>query len=221
MKYLLRSLFVLALFCAGSSLAHADSVDYRMTVLDPPAVDVCNPVGVPSGSPGNTNCTIFSGGDINPLNLSQAACNGAGIGAGLTPGTYGCFVVDNESGSTIDDLVLGFDQGPLDFQPAGCDADGQNGIASALNVVSCGTDPANPSDYLLHFGGGAGVAPGGALIVFEQGADPADFQGGSATIGITPEPDSLLLFSTGVMMAGLYMSRRMWTTVRKSADGNR
>ena len=64
MKYLLRSLFVLALFCAGSSLAHADSVDYRMTVLDPPAVDVCNPVGVPSGSPGNTNCTIFSGGDI-------------------------------------------------------------------------------------------------------------------------------------------------------------
>ena len=129
--------------------------------------------------------------------------------------------MDNESGSTIDDLVLGFDQGPLDFQPAGCDADGQNGIASALNVVSCGTDPANPSDYLLHFGGGAGVAPGGALIVFEQGADPADFQGGSATIGITPEPDSLLLFSTGVMMAGLYMSRRMWTTVRKSADGNR
>jgi len=216
MKYLLRVLFVLALLCGGASFAHADGVDFRMTVLDPPAVDVCNPAGTPSGSPGDTNCTIFTTGDISPVNLSQAACTGAGIGAGLTAGTYGCFVVDNESGTTITDLQLSFLLGPLNSQPAGCDADGQNGIASALNVISCGPDPNNSSDYLLHFGGGTGVAPGGALIVFEQGADPSDFQGGSAAINVAPEPDSLLLFSTGVMMAGLYMSRRLWTTARKS-----
>jgi hypothetical protein len=89
--------------------------------------------------------------------------------------------------------------------------------------VSCGPDPINPLDYALDFAGGAGVAPGGALIVFEQGENPADFQGGSGTVGVgvAPEPDSLLLFSTGVMMAGLYMSRRIWTTVKGSAASNR
>jgi hypothetical protein len=220
MKHLIRILFVLALLCGGSSLAHADGVDFRMTVLDPPAVDSCNPVGVPSGSPGNTNCTVFTGGDISPVNLSQAACNGAGIGSGLTSGTYGCFIVDNESGSTIDSIELGFLIAPLTTTP-NCDSDGQSGIVSALNVVSCGPDPNNPLEYALDFAGGAGVAPGSALIVFEQGENPNDFQGGSATIGVTPEPDSLLLFSTGIMMAGLYMSRRVWTTVRKSPDGNR
>jgi hypothetical protein len=203
MKHLLRIIFVLALLCGGSSLAHASGIDYRMTVLDPPAVDTCNPVGVPQGSPGNTNCTIFTGGDISPINLSQAACNGAGVGEGLTSGTYGCFVIDNESGSTITSLELSFLTGPLNDQPAGCDTAGQNGIASALDVVSCTS--AN-GRYDLSFAADAnfaGVIPGNALIVFEQGADPADFQGGSGTVGVgvTPEPDSLLLFSTGVMMA--------------------
>jgi len=225
MKYLLRVLFVLALLCGGSGFAHADGIDFRLTNLDPPAVDVCNPVNVPVGSPGNTNCTIFSGGDISPINFSQAACNGAGYGNGLTSGTYGCFVVDNESGSTIDSLELGVLIAPLITTPS-CDAAGQTNnqgtfIPSVLNVVSCGPDPNNPLEYALDFAGGAGVAPGNALIVFEQGEDPNDFQGGSATIGVTPEPDSLLLFSTGVMMAGLYMSRRMWTTARKSTDGSR
>lgn len=225
MKYLLRVLFVVALLCGGSSFAHADGIDFRMTVLDPPAEAVCNPAGVPVGSPGNTNCTIFTGGDISPVNVSQAACNGAGFGNGLTPGTYGCFVVDNESGSTINSIELGFLIAPLVTTPS-CDSSGQtnnegNFVASALNVVSCGPDPSNPLAYALDFAGGAGVAPGNALIVLEQGEDPNDFQGGSATIGVTPEPDSLLLFSTGVMMAGLYMSRRIWTAAGKSADGNR
>ena len=177
MKHLLRILFVLALLCCGSSLAHASGIDFRMTVLDPPAVDVCNPPGVPQGSPGNTNCTVFTGGDISPVNLSQAACNGAGIGSGLTSGTYGCFVVDNESGETITSLDLGFLIAPLTTTPQ-CDSDGQQGtgnnfIASALNVVSCGPDPSNSLEYALDFAGGAGVAPGGALIVSSREKVPA------------------------------------------------
>jgi hypothetical protein len=218
MKHLLRVLFVLALLCGGSSFAHASGIDFRLTNLDPPAVDVCNPPGVPQGSPGSTNCTIFTGGSVSPVNLSQAACTGAGIGAGLTSGTYGCFVLDNESGFTINSDILSFLIAPLVTTPS-CDSAGQDGIASALDVVSCGVDPSNPLAYLLDFAGGPGVAPGGALIVFEEGENPNDFQGGSAIIGlsgVTPEPDSLLLFSTGVMMAGLYMSRRIWTTSRKS-----
>ncbi len=50
MKYLLRVLFVLALLCGGSSLAHADSADYRLTVLDPPTCEM-----------NNTFCQEFNG----------------------------------------------------------------------------------------------------------------------------------------------------------------
>ncbi len=221
MKYLLRVLFVLALLCGGSSLAHADGIDFRMTVLDPPADAFCNGVNQPHGSPGNTNCTTFSGGDISPVNLSAAACTGAGVDTtGLETGTFGCFVLDNESGKTISAIDLGFLIADLTTTPS-CDSAGQGNLPSVLDVVSCGPDPNNPLAYALDFAGGAGVPPGNALIVFEEGENPNDFQGGTATIGLAPEPDSLLLFSTGVMMAGLYMSRRMWTTVGKSANGKR
>jgi hypothetical protein len=210
MKYLLRVLFVVALLCGGSGFAHADGVDYRMTVLDPPTCEM-----------GNTFCQEFDGNDtLTTVNLSTAACNSVGINLGPNATPYGCFVLSNFSGQTIDSLTLHFLLAPLDDQPAGCDSQGQSGLPSGLDVVSCTNNEAT-GFYDLIFGGGPGVPTGNNLIVFEQGADPADFQGGNGTVGVTPEPDSLLLFSTGVMMAGLYMSRRIWTTARKSADGIR
>ncbi|MBB5342201.1 hypothetical protein [Tunturibacter empetritectus] len=210
MKHLLRVLFVLALLCGGSSLAHASGIDFRMTVLDPPSCEQ-----------GNTFCQEFNGADTLPsVSLSTAACNSVGINLGPNATPYGCFVLSNFSGETIDSLTLHFLLGPLGNQDASCDSQGQSGIPSALNVVSC-TNNEQTGFYDLVFGGGAGVPTGQNLIVFEQGADPNLFQGGNGTVGVTPEPDSLLLFSTGVMMAGLYMSRRIWTTFRKTADGNR
>jgi hypothetical protein len=204
MKYLLRVLFVLALICGGSSLAHAD--DYRLTVLDPP--NLCADPSL---------CFIGAPGTEFNVGLSADACP-PGVSANLTPGTFGCFVGDNLTGATITSLLLTFDA-PIEGQTASCDNAGQGDLKSALNVVSCGLNQ-DGTKFILDFAGGTGVAPLGDLIIFEEGADPADFVG-TGVVGITPEPDSLLLFSTGVMMAGLYMSRRMWMTVRKSADGNR
>jgi hypothetical protein len=210
MKYLLRVLFALAILCGGSSLAHADSVDYRMTVLDPPTCEM-----------GNTFCQEFDGADTLPtVNLSTAACNSVGINLGPDATSYGCFILSNFSGQTIDSLTLHFDLAPLGDQDASCDSQGQSGLPSGLDVVSCTKDEAN-GVYNLIFGGGPGIPTGSNMIVFEQGADPADFEGGNGTVGVTPEPDSLLLFSTGVMMAGLYMSRRIWTSARKPADSTR
>lgn len=210
MKYLLRVFFAVALLGGGSGFAHADGVDYRMTVLDPPTCEM-----------NNTFCQEFDGTDTLPVvNLSTAACNSVGINLGPDATPYGCFILSNFSGETIDSLTLHFSLGPLGDQDASCDSEGQSGLPSGLDVVSCTKNEAS-GFYDLLFGGGPGVPTGSNLIVFEQGADPTDFQNGSGTVGVTPEPDSLLLFSTGVMMAGLYMSRQIWTTGRKSADGSR
>jgi hypothetical protein len=60
------------------------------------------------------------------------------------------------------------------------------------------------STYVLKFAGGTGVPTGTDFVFFEEGALPSDFTG-TAVIGVeTPEPDSVVLFSTGVMMAGLF-----------------
>jgi hypothetical protein len=206
MKHLFRILFVLAVLCGGSSIAHATGIDFRMTVLDPP--NGC--------LQGDSSCAVYNPG--TPLSVAISADECGPFGLTGPQGMYGCLVINNLTGSTINSLSLTFFGDPLGNQDASCDSLGQNGLPSVLNVVSCGEVNGN---YQLDFAGGTGVANGSDLVVFEEGADPSLFEGGSASVGVTPEPDSLLLFSTGVMMAGLYMSRRVWTTVRKSSDGNR
>jgi hypothetical protein len=210
MKHLLRILFVLALLCGGSSIAHANGIDFRMTVLDPP--NGCLPGD-------DSSCAVYHpGAPALSVGLSVDSCTPFGLSSGSPSTPYGCLIINNLTGSTVTSLDLSFLADPLGDQPASCDSGGQDGLPSALDVVSCGQVG---SLYSLNFAGGTGVPNGSDLIVFEEGADPTLFEGGTAIVGITPEPDSLLLFSTGVMMAGLYMSRRIWTTVKGSAVGNR
>ncbi len=203
MKHLFRILFVAALFCCCSGIAKAD-IDFRMTVLDPPN----------SCTSDMTQCFIHNAGEPFAVALAQGTCP-EGLGGDLPTNSYGCFIGDNLTGGTINSLTLTFEGAPLGNQPASCDANGQGNLPSALQVVSC--TEVNGT-YILSFAGGAGIAPFSDIIIFEQGTDPAGFQGGEGVVGITPEPDSLLLFSTGVMMAGLYMSRRMWMTAKGSAS---
>jgi hypothetical protein len=209
MKYLLRILFALALLCGGSSLAHADGVDYRMTVLDPQAG--CFPND-------NSDCVITTPGKVlDGVGISVGSCTPFGLTG--PEGLFGCLIINNLTGQTVTSLNLGFAVAPIG-QDASCDAGGQDGLPSVLNPTSnCGAQ-AN-GFYSLDFSGGTGIPNGSDIVVYEEGAAPDLFTDGTASVGVTPEPDSLLLFSTGVMMAGLYMSRRIWTAAGKSADGNR
>ena len=120
----------------------------------------------------------------------------------------GCFLGINSTGETITSLSLIFSNA-ASLGSLTCDnADNPPGLPATIftNPTCSSTGP----PYTLTFTGGDGLAPDGDFIIFEDGADPDDLGTGQGSVTITPEPDSFLLFSTGVMMmtAGLYLSKR-------------
>jgi hypothetical protein len=209
MKYL-RILFVfgLVLFC-GSVASHAST--FHGGGLDPS----CN-----NGStPPNTECGIgFTDiGTPIPVNFSAAQCASTAINPVLTglpkdPTTYGCFFGTNDTGAALLSITLDLASIP---GVTGCDNDleGLN-YGPAFTNSTCTllapppTDPsADNGGFQLTFFGGPGVPDGHTFILIEEGLNP-DLFTGSTTIETTPEPDSLLLLSTGTMMMGLYFAGR-------------
>jgi hypothetical protein len=67
----------------------------------------------------------------------------------------------------------------------------------------------------ITFSGGS-IGDSNQFIILEIGADPADFNG-TATAGETPEPNSLILFSTGamMMMAAVFVKKQHGFALRK------
>ncbi|WP_433974541.1 hypothetical protein [Tunturiibacter lichenicola] len=195
MKYL-RAIFVLALFCGFSSLALADDIDFHMSVLDPPQ---------------QLNYTSIDNTD--PFAVSFSAC------PQIIKATA-CFTGFNDTNTTFTSLSLVFDNStnpkdPSDFinflngQTPTCDT---TPALSLFGSSSCSLNEAE-TQYLLSFSGGSGIAPGQFFFIAETGPTAAAFGTGTGVVGITPEPDSLLLFATGVMMAGLFFFRQGWMKV--------
>jgi hypothetical protein len=183
MKSFLRVLFILALFCGVSSFAHAAEIDFHVQVLDP--ANTCDPT--------TSFCTIIDPSQTLQVTFLEAACTPFGIVAD------GCLVLANNTlSTTFTNLSLSF------TVPAGtnatCGTDGTN-FASAICGASGGI--AN-----FFFSGGPGLAPLHEFVISESGIDPAELVG-TASVN-TPEPESLLLFSTGALMmaAGLLMKRQ-------------
>jgi hypothetical protein len=199
MKYLrILSVLAAAMFC-GSLTAHAQG--FHAQVLDPS----CNLTSTECGV-GFTDIGVpFS------VALSAGQCTSDAIMPPITglptDGTpFGCFLGNNDTGVSITSITLDF------ASIAGvtsCDTllpgDVTPGPAFSLNT--CNVDSAGGFD--LSFSGGPGVADGHQFVILEEGVDPSKFVG-MVNVASTPEPDSLLLFSTGAMMmaAGLFLSNR-------------
>jgi hypothetical protein len=196
MKHLLRVLFVLALFFGFASNARAVGIDFHVQVLDP---NGCDPSSV---------CTVVDPGVPFPVTFLAAACTPFGLPNPPIPPPFGCLELVNDSlTTTITSLELTFTvPGSVN---ALCSTDGvnfANASCSALGGVET-----------FLFTGGPGLAPLHTLVILESGVSP-DGLVGTAVANPVPEPDSLLLFSTGAMLmtAGLYMKKQ-----RRFAFGKR
>lgn len=186
---LLRCLPLIATVCMLSGIAKADPVDFHLVVVDPPTGFNTTPI---------TTLTP-------PAVISFSNCV-----AGEIPGTVdpyeGCASFENSTSSALTNLELIFpNNGVLNSQTASCSPD--PGTVSGTSVdffqsFTCGLVGGN---YVLDFSDGS--IPVGALFTIAENGVPADcFPDGTLTT--TPEPSSIWLLSTGVLLLGFFFYKR-------------
>lgn len=187
-----RCLLAIAIICGFPGLANADSVDFHMSVLDPP----------PPAFPVQP---IFS----TPFTFSFTTCSVGELPGGGT--ADGCFAGVNRSGQDWTNLQITFENNAvLGGQTPSCALTGSNNIFSDTD---CSLDN---STYILTFTNGL-LQNNDFFFITEDGVIPPEgFGVGTGTVvgaAATPEPGSVLLLSTGIVLFGLlfHMERRRAT----------
>jgi hypothetical protein len=186
---LLRCLFALILVCALSGMAKADPIDFHMVVVDPPGFNV-------------TDLTTMSS------TVGFTACDAGQLPSGIVGSYVGCDTFENLTGSSLTSLELVFpDTGALVGQSANCTAD-----PGPVNFFTSATCSIVNGFFVLDYSGGSIPQgfPDGVFTIAESGVDPSQFPDGTLTANLTatPEPGSLWLMSTGVLLLGAFFYSR-------------
>ena len=202
----LRYLIAFAICLGMAGIARADQVDFQMNVLDPAL----------GGIPETLNTFPISFSPCSAYNYPSAPST--------LPSTAGCFeginateesyrhdvdtVPDNDGGEVWTKLVMTFydPNNILGLNNGNCGTLGGTGLFSATN---CTEDVATMT-YTLIFTGGE-IVPGQSFFIAENGVTPDAFPHGTVEVfTAVPEPNSILLLSTGAAMFGLliYSERR-------------
>lgn len=178
------------LLCVVSAIAKAAPVDFQVVVIDPP--------------PSNLIVPITS----NSFTFGFSPCVSPGQVPSGTP-YVGCFTGENVTGQTLTSLLLFISSIPNGNDTCGFSGTGLDIFPSVLCTVT-------NNGYLLYFSGGNiptanGHAPDDAefnrdsvFTIAESGIDPSAFPQVTANFNAvpTPEPDSIVLLSTGLITGG-------------------